>query len=62
MFFVGGGRGGGGGSKWRGGSRVPGDKKAQNRFCGSTCCIPLHAATATECDKKTKAECWLLKF
>ena len=29
------------------------DKQAQNRvICGSTCCIPLHAATATECDKK----------
>ena len=38
------------------GSYVPGDKKAQNRssVAQSTCCIPLHAAMATECDKKTK--------
>ena len=40
-----------------------GDKKAQNRvICGSTCCIPLHGATATDCDKITKGESRLLKF
>ena len=38
-------------------------KKAQNRvICGCTDCIPLHAATATECDKITNGECQLLKF
>ena len=32
-------------------------------ICESTCCIPLHAATATKCDeRKTKGGCWLLKF
>ena len=31
-------------------------------ICCSTCCIPLHAATATECDKTTKGGCRLLKF
>ena len=38
------------------GSCLPGDKKAQNRssVARSTCCIPFHAAMATECDKKTK--------
>ena len=42
---------------------VPDDKKAQNRvICGCTDCIPLHAATATECDKITKGEYRLLKF
>ena len=29
---------------------------------GSTRCIPIHASTATECDKKTKRACQLLKF
>ena len=29
---------------------------------GSTRCIPIHASTATECDKKTKWACQLLKF
>ena len=42
-----------------------GDKKAQNGSSVSLHTIPLHAATATECDKKkqkTKRACQLLKF
>ena len=31
-------------------------------ICGSTRCIPLRAATATECDKKSKRAWKLLKF
>ena len=31
-------------------------------ICGSARCIPLHAATATECYKKTKRVRQLLKF
>ena len=31
-------------------------------ICWSTCRVPHHAATATECDKKTKRACQLLKF
>ena len=27
-----------------------------------TLSVPLHAATATECDKKSKSACQLLKF
>ena len=46
MLLAGGG-GGPKGSMWRSGSRVPGDKKAQNGLY-----VALHAATATECDKK----------
>ena len=37
-------------------------KLKMDHICGSTRCIPLHAATATECDKKTKRACQLLKF
>ena len=29
-------------------------KRLKIDICGSTCCIPLHAATATECGKKNK--------
>ena len=41
----------------RSSSCIPGDKKSSKWiFWGSKCLIPLHAATATECDthKKTK--------
>ena len=52
--------GGGGGVEV---ALASGDKKAQNRvICGSTCCIPLYGATATDCDKITKGESRLLKF
>ena len=43
-----------------------GDKKAQNGSSVGLHTIPLHAATATECDEKkkqkTKRACQLLKF
>ena len=45
------------------GSCAPGDKKSSKWvICWSTCRVPHHAATATECDKKTKRACQLLKF
>ena len=56
--------GGGGEVKLESGCCVTGDKKKLKieSSGGSTCCIPLPSATATECDKITEGECRLLKF
>ena len=37
-------------------------KLKMDRICGSIRCIPLHAATATECAKKTKGTCQLTEI
>ena len=37
-------------------------KLKMDRICGSTRCIPLHVATATECAKKTKGICQLTEI